>query len=47
MLSGNRSVRLTTSVMTPGASYVLTVNNVQDENGNMDLRSMLPSLSRT
>ena len=34
LLAGNKSVRLTTSAMTPGASYLLTVNNVMDENGN-------------
>jgi len=34
MIAGNRSVRLTTSAMTPGAGYVVTVNNVMDEEGN-------------
>ncbi|NND45043.1 MAG: DNRLRE domain-containing protein [Xanthomonadales bacterium] len=34
VLAGNREVRLTTSAMTPGQGYVLTVNNVQDESGN-------------
>ena len=34
LLVGNSTVRLTTSVMTPGASYVLTVNDVTDENNN-------------
>ncbi|NCF63406.1 MAG: hypothetical protein GWP58_11185, partial [Gammaproteobacteria bacterium] len=31
---GNRTVRLTTSVMTSGTSYVLTVNNIRDVIGN-------------
>ena len=30
LLDGDRSVRLTTSAMTPDANYTLTVNNVQD-----------------
>ena len=30
LLPGDRSVRLTTSAMTNGADYTLTVNNVQD-----------------
>ena len=34
LLAGNQTVRLTTSVMTAGNSYVLTVNNVLDESGN-------------
>jgi PKD repeat protein len=34
IIDGNKSVRLTTGAMTPGASYVLTVDNVMDENGN-------------
>ena len=34
LIAGNSAVRLSTSVMTAGASYVLTVNNVMDENGN-------------
>ena len=34
LLTGNTKVRLTTDVMTAGNSYVLTVNNVMDENGN-------------
>ncbi|MEN8174941.1 MAG: DNRLRE domain-containing protein [Pseudomonadota bacterium] len=35
MLPGNRSVRLTTSAMTLGTSYLLTVSNVMDEAGNV------------
>jgi len=34
LLDGNTAVRLTTSVMTAGSHYVLTVNNVMDESGN-------------
>lgn len=34
LLVGNRTVRLTTSVMTEGGSYVLTINDVMDEFGN-------------
>ena len=34
LLSGGRSVRLTTSTMTPDAGYTLVVNNVQDVAGN-------------
>lgn len=35
LLVGNTAVRLTTSVMTAGSHYVLTVNNVMDETGNI------------
>lgn len=35
VLAGNKSVRLTTSAMVPNQSYILTVNNVMDENGNV------------
>jgi len=38
LLAGGRTVRLTTSGMIPGDSYLLTVNNVRDEAGN----TMLP-----
>jgi len=34
LLPGNKTVRLTTSVMTAGNNYILTVNNVMDESGN-------------
>ena len=34
LLTGNKTVRLTTDVMTAGNAYVLTVNNVMDESGN-------------
>jgi len=34
VLAGNATVRLTTSVMTSGTAYVLTINNVEDENNN-------------
>ena len=34
LLAGDRSVRLTTSTMTAGSNYTLTVNNVQDLAGN-------------
>ena len=34
VLTGNASVRLTTSVMTSGTAYVLTINNVKDESNN-------------
>jgi len=34
LLVDNRTVRLTTSSLTPGAYYLLTVNNVQDISGN-------------
>lgn len=34
LLAGNTEVRLATSVMSAGSSYVLTVNNVMDESGN-------------
>ena len=34
VLAGNASVRLTTSPMTSGTAYVLTINNVKDESNN-------------
>ncbi|MFC1740800.1 DNRLRE domain-containing protein, partial [Pseudomonadota bacterium] len=34
LLTGDRSVRLTTSTMTSGASYTLVVNNIKDLAGN-------------
>ncbi len=34
VLTGNSTVRLTTSVMTAGTAYVLTINNVKDESNN-------------
>ena len=34
LMAGNRTVRLTTSTMTSGSSYTVTVNNVMDEAGN-------------
>ncbi len=34
LLVGNTTVRLTTSAMTAGAHYVMTVNNVMDESNN-------------
>lgn len=34
LLEGEKSVRLTTSVMSTGTTYVLTVNNVEDKIGN-------------
>ena len=34
MMAGNKSVRLTTTPMTPGAGYTVTVNNVMDDEGN-------------
>lgn len=35
LLPGSSVVRLTTSAMTPGQAYTLTVNNVMDEAGNV------------
>jgi len=35
LLAGNTTVRLTTSVMTAGTHYVLTVNNVREESDNI------------
>ena len=37
VLAGNKSVRLTTSAMIPNQSYLLTINNVMDETGNVIL----------
>ncbi|MFT5138704.1 MAG: hypothetical protein ACI9CB_000329, partial [Rhodothermales bacterium] len=34
MIAGNKSVRLTTSAMTPGSNYTLTINDVMDDEGN-------------